>query len=97
MDKDPTVVVNGIADHANGPTPNPPERYGEPLHHSWIPMYKKPMRTPTRKLRIACIGAGVSSMTLAYKIYHEWRDSLGDVTELVVYEAHEDMGGTWVS
>lgn len=94
--KDPTLVVNGIHDQANGEKPNPPERYGEPLPADWIPLYKKPMRTPTRKLRIACIGAGISSMNLAYKIYHEWKDTLGDYTEIVFYEANEDMGGTWL-
>lgn len=96
MNKDPTLVVNGVADDANGPTPEPLQRYGEPLHSSWVPLYKKPMRTPTRKVRIACIGAGISAMNLAYKIYHEWRETLGDSTELVFYEANEDLGGTWL-
>lgn len=96
MDKDPTLVVNGNPDQANGGTPNPPERYGEPLPSSWIPLYKKSMRTPTRKLRIGCIGAGIAAMNLAYKIYHEWKDILGDYTELVIYEANEELGGTWL-
>ncbi|SMR44755.1 unnamed protein product [Zymoseptoria tritici ST99CH_3D1] len=71
MEKDPTLDVKNDADEANGETPSPAERYGEPLPSNWIPMYRKPLRTPTRKLRIACIGAGISAMTLAYKIYHE--------------------------
>ena len=96
MANDPTLIVNGITDEANGDEPNPPERYGEPLPSSWIPLYKKPQRTPTRRLRIACIGAGISAMNLAYKIYHEWRDTLGDHTELVIYEANNDIGGTWL-
>lgn len=96
MANDPTLIVNGIPDEANGDKPSPPERYGEPLPSSWIPLYKKPQRTPTRKLRIACIGAGISAMNLAYKIYHEWRDTLGDHTELVIYEANDDIGGTWL-
>jgi protoporphyrinogen oxidase len=54
-------------------------------------MYRKPLRTPTRRLRIACIGAGISAMNLAYKIYHERQDLN---CELVVYEGREDMGGT---
>ncbi|KAF7185128.1 putative sterigmatocystin biosynthesis monooxygenase stcW [Pseudocercospora fuligena] len=96
MEKDPTLEVNGIPDEAIGPRPDPPERYGEPLPPDWIPLYRKPMRTPTRKLRIACIGAGISAMNLAYKIYHEWHDVIGDYTELVIYEANETMGGTWL-
>lgn len=49
------------------------------------------MQTPTRKLRIACIGAGISAMNLAYKLYHERRRL---VCELVIYEANESIGGT---
>ncbi|KAF2208808.1 hypothetical protein CERZMDRAFT_48524 [Cercospora zeae-maydis SCOH1-5] len=60
-------------------------RYGEPLPDNHIPLYKKPLRTPTRKLRIACIGAGISAMNFAYKIYHEWKDTLGENTELVLW------------
>ncbi|KAK4507536.1 hypothetical protein PRZ48_001271 [Zasmidium cellare] len=96
MSRDPTLALNGNPDAANGPRPNPPERYGQPLADSWVPLYKKPLKTPTRKLRIACIGAGIAAMNLAYKLYHEWHDTLGPHTELVIYEANEDMGGTWL-
>lgn len=96
MSTDPTLVVNGVPDEANGERPNPPERYGQPLPENWVPLYKKPLRTPTRRLRIACIGAGISAMNLAYKLYYEWRKPLGDLTELVIYEANESMGGTWL-
>lgn len=96
MSKDPTLILNGTPDDANGEKPNPPERYGEPLPPKWIPLYMKPLRTPTRKPRIACIGSGISAMNLAYKLYYEWKDTLGDITELVIYEANEDIGGTWL-
>lgn len=91
MDKDPTLDVGGDPDQANGETPSPFERYGEPLPENWIPMYRKTLRTPTRRLKIACIGAGISAMNLAYKIYHE-RKELN--CELVIYEVNEDIGGT---
>jgi hypothetical protein len=96
MAQDPTLVVDGVDHEANGPTPDPFERYGEPLPSNWIPLYKKPLRTPTRKLRIACIGAGISAMNLAHKIYHEWKDVLEAHIELVIYEANESIGGTWL-
>ncbi|KAK3613668.1 hypothetical protein LTR22_028059 [Elasticomyces elasticus] len=44
-------------DDAVGPTPEPFERYGQPLPSQWSPIYKKPMRTASRKLRIYVIGA----------------------------------------
>ncbi|EMC94774.1 hypothetical protein BAUCODRAFT_560547 [Baudoinia panamericana UAMH 10762] len=59
-------------------------------------MYRKPMRTPTRKLRICVIGAGISAMTLAYKLYHEHNMIESGLAELCIYEAHESMGGTWL-
>ncbi|KAK4555055.1 hypothetical protein LTR86_007821 [Recurvomyces mirabilis] len=97
--QDPTVVLNGSPDEANGPTPSPFQRYGQPLPAEWIPLYKKPMRTPTRKLRIVCIGASVAAMNLAYKVYHEHALSgpaSADLIDLCFYDANESMGGTWL-
>ncbi|CAK1354968.1 putative sterigmatocystin biosynthesis monooxygenase stcW [Cercospora beticola] len=96
LSKDPTVAATSLNDSANGEVPDPPMRYGEPLPDNHIPLYKKPSRTPTRKLRIACIGAGISAMNFAYKIYHEWKETLGENVELVLYEANDDIGGTWL-
>ncbi len=95
--EDPTIQLSGDPDQANGPTPSPFTRYNQPLPKEWIPLYRRPMRTPTRKLRICTIGAGISAMNLAYKIHHE-HDLIarGIVSELVMYEANEDLGGTWL-
>jgi cation diffusion facilitator CzcD-associated flavoprotein CzcO len=93
---DPTIQMDGPADEANGSTPDPPLRYGQPLPPEWIPLYRKPMRTPTRPLRIVCIGAGISAMNLAYKLYHEHHLLPSMVSSVTFYEAHEDMGGTWL-
>lgn len=93
--QDPTVILNGTPDEANGSKPDPPIRYGQPLPPQWIPLYKKPMRTPTRKLRVCVIGAGISAMNLAYKIYHEHKMH-PDMVELCIYEANDELGGTWL-
>ncbi|KAL1587357.1 hypothetical protein WHR41_03838 [Cladosporium halotolerans] len=90
---DPTVSQCDDPDTANGPKPDPPERYGQPLPKEWIPLYRKPMRTPTRKLRVVTIGAGISAMGLAYKFQHEHK--LGDILEHTIYEANDEVGGTW--
>ena len=96
MAEDPTLDMNGPADEANGPEPDPPLRYGEPLSRKWIPKYKRMMRTPTRKLRIVAIGTGFSAMNLAYSIYHSHKHRLGDFCELCIYETRDDIGGTWL-
>ena len=93
--QDPTVILNGVPDEANGSTPDPFVRYGQPLPKEWIPLYKKPMRTPTRKLRIVVIGAGISAMNLAHKVYHEHKMH-PDMVELCMYDANEQLGGTWL-
>ena len=57
---DPTIDNSSNPnDEANGETPEPFVRYGQTLPKEWIPLYRKPMRTPTRKLRVVAIGAGV--------------------------------------
>lgn len=93
---DPTIDLTRSADTANGDEPESHMRYGECLSDTWIPMYMRTMRTPTRKLRIVAIGAGFSSMNLAYRIYHHHRELLGGMCELQIYEAMDDIGGTWL-
>lgn len=66
---------------ANGQTPE-----------NWAPCAEQPAYA-RRKLRIACIGAGYSGLTLAHKIDHELK--LGDVIDLVIYEKNTAVGGTW--
>lgn len=58
-----------------------------------IPFIDQPAYTP-RKLRVATIGAGYSGLVFAHKIQHEQPD-LQDFIEHVIYEANEDVGGTW--
>lgn len=96
MAQDPTLSMDGAADNANGPMPDPPERYGKVLSDKWIPKYKRVMRTPTRRLRIATIGTGFSAMNLAYKMYHVHADRLADFCDLTIYESRSEIGGTWL-
>ncbi|KAM0717495.1 hypothetical protein Q7P37_007347 [Cladosporium fusiforme] len=91
---DPTVSINAEADKANGPKPDPPLRYNQPLPKEWTPLYRKPMRTPTRQLRIITIGAGISAMGLAHKFQHEHKH-LDSMISHTIYEANDKAGGTW--
>ncbi|KAG9233748.1 hypothetical protein BJ875DRAFT_511375 [Amylocarpus encephaloides] len=48
----------------------------------------------TRKtLRVVCVGAGYSGLTLAHKVQHECQ--LEDHINLTIYEKNADVGGTW--
>ncbi|CZR63758.1 related to monooxigenase [Phialocephala subalpina] len=46
-----------------------------------------------RKLKIVCVGAGFSGLTLAHKIQHEHK--LENDIYLTIYEKNADIGGTW--
>jgi cation diffusion facilitator CzcD-associated flavoprotein CzcO len=54
------------------------------------------MLTPTRKLRIITIGAGISAMTLAHKLQHEHKDLSETILEHTIYESNPSTGGTWL-
>ncbi|KAE8405536.1 putative flavin-binding monooxygenase [Aspergillus pseudonomiae] len=45
-----------------------------------------------RKLRVVCIGAGFSGLTIAYKLKHETPLEFVDFT---IYEKNPEVGGTW--
>lgn len=63
-----------------------------PLQTNPVSVKEKPALS-RRKLKIICVGAGYSGLTLAYKIEHEcnWKD----VIDLQIYEKNENVGGTW--
>lgn len=66
---------------------------GEELHlPNWAPILEQPILTK-RKLRLVCVGAGFSGLTLAHKIQHEQK--LEDDIDFSIYEKNPDVGGTW--
>jgi hypothetical protein len=80
-----------VSDIANGHTPaNGVAAGNQPKN--WMPCSDQPAFA-RRKLKIICIGAGYSGLTLAHKIEHELK--LSDVIELVIYEKNPQVGGTW--
>jgi len=59
---------------------------------NWVPLLEDPALT-RRKLKIVCVGAGFSGLTLSHKIQHEHK--LEDVVDLQIYDKNADVGGTW--
>ncbi|KAF4996087.1 hypothetical protein FDECE_12583 [Fusarium decemcellulare] len=57
------------------------------------PLLEQPAYTPTRKLRVVCIGAGFSGLLVAHKVQHEFK--LEDEVDLAIYDRNSDIGGTW--
>lgn len=54
---------------------------------------EQPAYTPTRKLRVVCIGAGFGGLLIAHKIQHEMK--LEDELDFTIYDRNSDIGGTW--
>jgi cation diffusion facilitator CzcD-associated flavoprotein CzcO len=44
-----------------------------------------------QKMRLICIGAGISGIAAAYKYMQQLKD-----VEFVIYEKNDDVGGTWL-
>jgi hypothetical protein len=59
---------------------------------NWAPILEQAIYT-RRQLRIVCIGAGLSGLTLAHKIKHEFKATNVDFT---IYDRNHDVGGTWL-
>lgn len=86
------MALNGATNgQATGETPATRVANGK-TPENWMPCTDQPVFT-RRKLRIACIGAGYSGLTLAHKIDHELK--LSDMIDLVIYEKNSAVGGTW--
>jgi cation diffusion facilitator CzcD-associated flavoprotein CzcO len=60
---------------------------------NWEPLLSQPAFTPTRKLRVVCIGAGMSGLMMAYKVQHGMK--LEDEIDLQIYDRNPEIGGTW--
>lgn len=79
--------------HADAPATNGTATNGTATNPAnWVPLMEEPSLT-RRKLRIVCIGAGYSGLTLAHKIQHECK--LEDELDFQIYEKNPEVGGTW--
>ncbi|OQE07669.1 hypothetical protein PENVUL_c012G10383 [Penicillium vulpinum] len=85
------LTSNGLQNGSSLPTSATRVANGE-TPSNWMPCADQPAYAQ-RKLRIICIGAGYSGLTLAHKIDHELK--LGDFVELKIYEKNPEVGGTW--
>ena len=57
------------------------------------PLLPQAAFTPTRRMRVVCIGGGMSGLMVAWKIQHGFE--LEDEIDLAIYERNPEIGGTW--
>jgi hypothetical protein len=81
-------VVNGdppviSGDHVSSNSPQPA---------NWVPVLESPVYTP-RKLRVVCVGAGLSGLTLVYVLKDK---NMEEYVDLCIYEKNHGVGGTWL-
>jgi hypothetical protein len=91
MEEDTNVHTDGT-DHIP-----PAELHENPEHIKkiTIPLNDTPAWKPRRKLRVVTIGAGYSGMILAQKLQHKYPKEMNEILDHVIYEAMDDVGGTW--
>ncbi|KAJ5202173.1 hypothetical protein N7449_004252 [Penicillium cf. viridicatum] len=72
-----------------------PEVPQRPLEASknWVPLLDEPLYKP-RRLRVVCVGAGYSGLSLAYEA--KYNKALEGCIDLTIYDKNDDIGGTWL-
>ncbi|KAL5050819.1 hypothetical protein BDW71DRAFT_203538 [Aspergillus fruticulosus] len=63
----------------------------ENVRSNLVPVVEQPLFTPSRKLRVVCIGAGYAGLMLAYKWKNE--PGLSDIIDLTIYEKNAGCRG----
>jgi hypothetical protein len=61
-----------------------------------VPLNDLPAFTPSKRLRVAIIGAGYSGLIMAHKLMYEHRIEMERIVDFVIFEAKDVSGGTWV-
>ncbi|KAI1746718.1 hypothetical protein F4782DRAFT_523614 [Xylaria castorea] len=61
---------------------------------NWVPIDTAKFALAPRKLRIVCVGAGISGLTLAH--YIKYKKDFVDYVDLTLYDKNHEVGGTWV-
>lgn len=87
-----------VSGQANGTHDIPPaELHENPeyIKKITIPLNDTTAWTPRRRLRVVTIGAGYSGMIFAQKLQHKYKQEMDSILEHIIYEARDDVGGTW--
>lgn len=79
----------------NQTSPQVPSTPSNPALHAknWVPLSQEPAYKP-RRIRIVCVGAGYSGLTLAYEV--KQNKAFANFVDLTIYDKNEDIGGTWL-
>jgi hypothetical protein len=61
-----------------------------------VPLNNVPAFTPTKKLKVAIVGAGYSGLIMAHKLMYERIKETEMILDFTIFEAKKVPGGTWV-
>lgn len=80
----------------NGIPPAHAHARGEFMEDITVPLYDAPAFTPTKRIKLAIIGAGYSGLIMAHKLMYQHKVDAEKILDFVIYEAKDVPGGTWV-
>lgn len=61
-----------------------------------VPLNNVPAFTPTKKLKVAIVGAGYSGPIMAHKLMYQHVNKTQNILDFTIFEAKDVPGGTWV-
>lgn len=61
-----------------------------------VPLNDVPAFTPTKKLKVAIIGAGYSGLIMAHKLMYQHAKETEKIMDFTIFEAKDVPGGTWI-
>ena len=67
--------------------------HGAHSEPNWVPIDPTRFAFTPRRLRVVCIGAGFSGLTIAYKLKYE--KEFKNFVDLTIYDKNDGVGGTW--
>lgn len=85
-----TAMTDTLASHSIGPKSALNTLRDAP---NWVPILEKPTYA-IRRLRVVCIGAGYSGLTVAHEVKHN--RAFEGLIDLTIYDKNDEIGGTWL-
>lgn len=83
-------------DNGNSIPPSDAHARGRNMEDIIVPLNDVPAFTPSKKLKVAIVGAGCSGLIMAHKLMYQHAKETEKILDFTIFEAKDVAGGTWV-